>query len=241
MEFEVLKKIGYILRFYRRAKGFSQQEMANVLGVSPRNFQRLEMGEVEPRLETLVRIAQALDIQVSSLVRNTDEENLSMSDVSTYCERSMFRELEQRTQASAEDLKFAERVIAKDRQILPDNQFEASMSGNTVTLSDASMKLLELPLRSFDTQSFVMLGCPAERWEFAFRHNLRSAVLENIYKFPNGIKMLQSYHYEMDPNPDSPKSKMNLRDISGRHNLEAWLKNFKEPIQKERRAIRGSL
>ncbi|MNY44222.1 hypothetical protein D3C86_1792300 [compost metagenome] len=105
------------------------------------------------------------------------------------------------------------------------------MSGNVVSLTQASMQLLDLPEHCFDTQQYVMLGCPAERWEFAFRHNLKRAVLENIYAFPKGVMIVQSYHHEINPSPDNPTSKIYLRDISGRCSLEAWLKNIKEPVR----------
>jgi transcriptional regulator with XRE-family HTH domain len=206
--------------------------MANILGISARNFQRLEMGEVEPRLETLIRIADALSIQVSSLIRNTDQESLSMYDVSTYSERVRFQELDQKSHATNEDLKFIEEIIEKDRRMIPSNELEATMAGNIVTLSEKASQLFGLTSSTFDVQQYVMVGCPAERWEYAFRYNLKRAILENVYWFPNGIVMLQSYHHTMNPNPDNPTSEIYLRDISGRHNLENWLKNLKRPFVK---------
>jgi transcriptional regulator with XRE-family HTH domain len=227
MEFDALKKISYVLRFYRRIKGCSQLEMAEILGISARNFQRLEMGEVEPKLETLVRIAQSLNVPVSSLIRNTDQESLSIFDVSSYRERSEFQELSRKTQKNNEDLHFAEKLVAKDRCELPDKEHEAQLVGNIATLSETALKLSGLSQATFDIQPFVMLGSAAERWEFAFRRNLKRAVIENVYTFPIGIVVLQEYHHNLEPNPDNPRSEIYLRDISGRHNLDMWLKSIR--------------
>lgn len=58
---------GQLLFQYRKAHRFSQEKMAELCGVSTRHYQDLELGTVNPKLETAVHIASALDISLDSL------------------------------------------------------------------------------------------------------------------------------------------------------------------------------
>ncbi|QDK37980.1 helix-turn-helix domain-containing protein [Bdellovibrio sp. NC01] len=223
MEFCAIKKIGYILRFYRRQKGLSQIDMAESLGVSSRNYQRLELGEVEPRLETLSRISKVLDISLSSLIRVTDSENLSIGDLATANEQMQFRDLNLQTQSSDQDLQLAERLIAKDRLDLPTSELSAQLKGTTANLSDNLAKLVGASAAQIDIQPYVLEGSAVERWELVFRMNLKRALIRNSYLFPNGFIVFEEYHHSLNPNPDNPTSEIYIRDITARHNLEIWL------------------
>lgn len=57
----------------RNRRGLSQRELANLLGVSPVNISQLENDKREPRLETLLKLAEALKCNVDDL---TDAEVL---------------------------------------------------------------------------------------------------------------------------------------------------------------------
>lgn len=73
------------LRFLRRLKGLSQQELANRLGLKRNNIASYELGTVEPKVETLIQIAvffnctpeELLAVSLwenSVIVEETDEE-----------------------------------------------------------------------------------------------------------------------------------------------------------------------
>ncbi|OCX53447.1 hypothetical protein BEL04_03865 [Mucilaginibacter sp. PPCGB 2223] len=56
----------------RLEKGFTQKELSDMTNISPRSIQRIENGEVMPRMYTLRTIARSLDMPVQ--VFETDNE-----------------------------------------------------------------------------------------------------------------------------------------------------------------------
>jgi len=58
------------LAHYRRNKGLSQQQLADVSGVSGRTIQRIESGKVEAHPATLKMLADALEIEIEELMVN---------------------------------------------------------------------------------------------------------------------------------------------------------------------------
>lgn len=62
-----------ILR-HRRDRGWSQQTLAGEANLSLRYLAGIERGEENPSLETIVAIAQALDIGPSRLLENRGSE-----------------------------------------------------------------------------------------------------------------------------------------------------------------------
>lgn len=65
---EQLIFFGKHLRQLRKRKGYSGVELASILGVDKQFLSRLELGQSDPRLSTLIRLAQALDLHVSELL-----------------------------------------------------------------------------------------------------------------------------------------------------------------------------
>lgn len=55
---------------YRRIKGLSQQQLADVSGVSARTIQRIENGKVEAHPATLKMLADALEVETEELTVN---------------------------------------------------------------------------------------------------------------------------------------------------------------------------
>ena len=60
------KHLGLRLKELRQAKGFKQEDLENY-GFSYRHYGKLERGEVNPTLETLVRLAKIFEISLSDL------------------------------------------------------------------------------------------------------------------------------------------------------------------------------
>lgn len=58
------------LAHYRRSKGLSQQQLADVSGVSARTIQRIESGKVEAHPATLKMLAEALEVETEELTVN---------------------------------------------------------------------------------------------------------------------------------------------------------------------------
>jgi len=57
--------IGSRIRFYRKLRGLSQQQLASQLRMAASQLSRYETGWTEPTLAVLARIARALKVSVS--------------------------------------------------------------------------------------------------------------------------------------------------------------------------------
>ncbi len=58
------------LRLLRRACGFSQEEVANVLGVDRSAYSYYESGKTEPNMKNLVKIARMYRVSTDTLLDN---------------------------------------------------------------------------------------------------------------------------------------------------------------------------
>lgn len=72
------------LKALRKAKGISQQKLAESIGVSQQAINQYENDKVEPDLENLIRLSDALEVSVDILighqVLNPSTENLVTSE-----------------------------------------------------------------------------------------------------------------------------------------------------------------
>ena len=62
------RDIGSRIRKLRETKGFTQEELAGAVGMMRSNISRIEAAKHRPTLETLEKIAQALNISVADLI-----------------------------------------------------------------------------------------------------------------------------------------------------------------------------
>ncbi|MGE4207487.1 MAG: helix-turn-helix transcriptional regulator [Vulcanimicrobiota bacterium] len=60
--------IGHIIAKYRKQKGLKQWELADLVGVSQSYVARWETDRVNPRMGTLEKVAEALEIPVEQLL-----------------------------------------------------------------------------------------------------------------------------------------------------------------------------
>lgn len=61
-----LPKIGKRIREARQAKGLTQSELAEAIGISDKSVSALEVGRVEPSITQMQAIAQALEKPIGS-------------------------------------------------------------------------------------------------------------------------------------------------------------------------------
>lgn len=219
-----LKKMGYLIRFHRRKLNLSQIQFADAIGISFRNLQRLEAGEVEPRLETLNLIATYMKIPVSSLIRPTDEINMFIKEVSTCHEQNYFVHFHNEALILGDDLMLAQKLIQQDSIHSFDKSFYAFLDGTKVQLSEELSLITGVTEQNSEIDNYVAFGTSLERWEYVFRAKMNKAIIQNYYFFPKGFKVLEEYHFNLKPNPDSPTSECYIRDITARYELESWLK-----------------
>ena len=60
--------IGAVFRDYRNAKGLSQEVLSGLAGLDRTHYSKIERGLRSPTLETLFKIAHALDIPPHELI-----------------------------------------------------------------------------------------------------------------------------------------------------------------------------
>ena len=59
---------GDMIRKYRTEKGLTQKKLGELCGISDSNIRKYESGNQNPKIETLQKIADALDIPVNRLL-----------------------------------------------------------------------------------------------------------------------------------------------------------------------------
>jgi transcriptional regulator with XRE-family HTH domain len=62
-----LKKVGNTLRKIRKEKGFSMENLANEAEIEYRQLGRIERGEINTSIISLLRICNTLEIEMKSL------------------------------------------------------------------------------------------------------------------------------------------------------------------------------
>lgn len=64
-----LRLIGARIVYFRKLKGYNQQEFAAVIGLTRQFLSKVENGESACSLNTLYRIAEMLEVDVAELLR----------------------------------------------------------------------------------------------------------------------------------------------------------------------------
>ena len=76
------KAFGVVISKLRVQKGLTQERMSGLAGIARSHLVALENGEKTVRLDTLWRIADALEISPSELVRSMEHESKDSREVS---------------------------------------------------------------------------------------------------------------------------------------------------------------
>lgn len=67
------------IRLVRQAKGFTQEEFAEKLGLSPNAYGDIERGDSDPKLSKLQKIAEILEMNLSELLDLSDKTLLNIN------------------------------------------------------------------------------------------------------------------------------------------------------------------
>ncbi|WP_440875928.1 helix-turn-helix domain-containing protein [Thalassotalea sp. PLHSN55] len=65
---DLIKEFGEMLRFKRKAAGYSQEGFATYVGIERGNYGKMERGNVNIKLETLYRLTNALNCEFNELM-----------------------------------------------------------------------------------------------------------------------------------------------------------------------------
>lgn len=68
MNMSISKELGLKIRFYRKEKRMTQEELAEICGFHPTYIGQLERGEKNASVETLYRVSKGLNISMCSLL-----------------------------------------------------------------------------------------------------------------------------------------------------------------------------
>ena len=79
---KTLKTIGNRLRKIREEKRMSQTEVAQTMKMLPTQYNKVENGNVNPTLETLVKISEALDVSLDVIVYGYSRHKVKPEDAS---------------------------------------------------------------------------------------------------------------------------------------------------------------
>lgn len=61
------------IRELRIERGYTQSDLAKIIGVNQTAIGKYERGELEPNINTLIMLAHIFDVSVDFLVENTDD------------------------------------------------------------------------------------------------------------------------------------------------------------------------
>jgi len=65
---EIIQDVGRKIGEFRQARGLTQEDMAERLGIALRNYQQMERGKQNLTLRTLVKLATLLEIKTRELL-----------------------------------------------------------------------------------------------------------------------------------------------------------------------------
>lgn len=101
------KEIGAFLKQLRSDKGITQEQLAEILGVSGRTVSRWETGTNLPDLSILVQISEYYDVEIKEILNGERKsENMDSELKETLLKVADYNELEKRRAAKAGSLSF---------------------------------------------------------------------------------------------------------------------------------------
>lgn len=73
MELSAAILVGAKIKLYRKTKGWSQERLAEAIGSTPSYIGRLERGEQNVKLQTIEKIANALEVKIHQFFEDEEE------------------------------------------------------------------------------------------------------------------------------------------------------------------------
>lgn len=80
---EIRRLVGDRIRFLRKAKGWSQEELGEYAALSYKFIGEIERGTVNPSLDTLLGISNALNVEIAKLFSGDQMIVLKEDDISS--------------------------------------------------------------------------------------------------------------------------------------------------------------
>lgn len=64
----MIMNVGEQIKYYRKQKGYTQKQLGELCGMADSAIRRYEAGRANPKIETLAKIANALDLTVEDFL-----------------------------------------------------------------------------------------------------------------------------------------------------------------------------
>lgn len=61
---DIKKQLGKRIQLIRKSKGFTQEKLAELIGIEPPSLSYIETGKFSPSVETLQKLAEVLNVEV---------------------------------------------------------------------------------------------------------------------------------------------------------------------------------
>lgn len=79
-EENIKKHIGNIVKKYRKSHNYTQQSLANLVGIGQRQITMIENGKSFPSFQTIIKISSILDLSLKNLFENQETEQHSIKE-----------------------------------------------------------------------------------------------------------------------------------------------------------------
>lgn len=133
-----MQKIGkYILKL-RKKKGWTQQQLAELLCVSPQAVSKWECGETVPDIDILDKISVIFGVTIDSIMKAQNEDNIVFEfgvGILPYIDMSKTDNLIQRVSQYHENVEFP-KIHIKDNTELKDMQYRIIKNGAIMVEND---------------------------------------------------------------------------------------------------------
>ncbi len=152
-----MQKTGKYIVKLRKGKGWTQQQLAEQLSVSPQAVSKWECGEAVPDIDIIDKISMIFDVKIDSIIKAQEFGNFVFEfgiGILPYIDMSKADNLIQRVSKYHEIAEFA-KIRFKDNVELRDMQYRIIL--DDVIIADNNLEYVEEEMRIDEMLSYIKL------------------------------------------------------------------------------------
>ena len=152
-----MKKMGKYIVKLRKGKGWTQQQLAEQLSVSPQAVSKWECGENVPDIDILDKISTIFGVTIDSIIKAQDFENFVFEfgiGILPYIDMSKADNLIQQVGKFHESVEFT-KIRFKDNPELKEMQYRIIL--DDVIIADNDLEYVEEEMRIDEMLSYIKL------------------------------------------------------------------------------------
>jgi transcriptional regulator with XRE-family HTH domain len=221
---DFLGKIGYTVRFHRVQRNLTQREVALSCNLGFRTFQRIENGEVFPRLDTLLTIAQFLKIPLSVANEMASPPQLGVLKTEANWQVQEERGMSRIQQHKQQLRPLAEAILKPHLEELktpPSSELLFyRLRSNICELSPELQAHMKWPTETMELDKFVQGVRLVDVWEMTHRMQAKVVLTRHIYNLPErGTVLVLAVNFVVQSDPASPEAFGYLINITSAEEL----------------------